>query len=114
MYLMTTNSPSVTSAQGAFTALWNIDQTQLMQQIEADLRAAFPNVQFSVSVPDWLTPEDHPKIEIWWCGSPYPYEARAVIAKHEHHGVWLHLNGRVPCERCGEPTLYQRPETVTH
>ena len=78
----------------------------LIRKIEADLRAAFPDVQFSLIVPSWRP--GNRTVEINWCSRPGKAAVEAVIAKHAHcgDGVYLSLHGSVPCERCGGPTRY--------
>ncbi len=82
-----------------------IRTTTLMRQVETDLCAAFPDVQFRLSVPEWSTRRRARRcIEIFWCGDPPEAVVRAVTDKHNGHGVSLFVDGHVPCERCGEAT----------
>jgi prepilin-type processing-associated H-X9-DG protein len=83
-----------------------IQTRTLIRQVEADLRTAFPEVQFEITVPSWSKPGDR-TVMIFWCGEPPDHAAvGAVTDKHAHRGVYLFLDGHVPCEFCGEPTYY--------
>jgi hypothetical protein len=74
-----------------------------IRRIETDLRAAFPDVEFELSVPEWSTRRRRRRcIEIFWCGDPSEAAVRAVTAKYEQGSLFM--NGHMPCERCGEPT----------
>jgi hypothetical protein len=82
-----------------------IQTTTLMRQVEADLRDAFPETEFRLSVPEWSMRRGNRRtIEIFWCGDPPDAEVEAVAAKYKHHRVSLFVDRHVPCERCGEAT----------
>jgi hypothetical protein len=78
----------------------------LLRQVGDALRAAFPEVEFRLSVPDWSRRRGNRRcIMIYWCGDPPDAAVEAVAAKYHHHGVHLMVDGHVPCQLCGKPTL---------
>lgn len=86
-----------------------IQTKTLMRKLEADLRAAFPDVEFTLSVPEWPRAQRPRRrgdrvIEIFWCDGPSDAAVSAVTGKYDGQGVSLFVNGTVSCERCGEPT----------
>jgi hypothetical protein len=82
-----------------------IRTTTLMRRVEADLHAAFPDVQFRISVPEWSTRRRNRRcIDIFWCGDPPETAVAVVIGKYDKRPYPLFLDHHEPCERCGRPT----------